>query len=70
MAARVAEDVGEQAAGAVDDGGLLREALHARDEPEHREHTLDAVEVAELGVQHRERVRRAPARRLGALLDA
>ena len=70
MPARVAEDVGEQPARAVDDRGLLREALHARDEPEHGEHAFDAIEVAELGVQHRERVQRAPARRLGALLDA
>ena len=40
-----------------------------RDEAEHGEHALDAIELTELGVQHRQRVQRAPARRLRPLLD-
>ena len=63
-----AEHVGEQAARAVDDRGLLREAGRARDESEHGEHALDAIEIAELGPQHRQRVQRAPTRGFGALL--
>ena len=64
-----AEHVGEEPARAVDDRGLLREPGRARDEAEHGEHPLDAIEIAELGLQHRQRVQRAPARRLRALLD-
>ena len=69
VATGVAEHVGEQPARAVDDRGLVLESRHARDEPEHGEHPLDAVEAPELRAQHRQRVQRAPARCLGTLLD-
>ena len=65
-----AEHVGEQPARAVDDGGLLHEPGRRRDEAQHREHPLDPVEAAQLAAQHRQRVERAPPRRLGALLHA
>ena len=49
--------------------GCCSNAGRARHEAEHGEHTLDPVEVAELGLQHRQRVQRAPPRGFRALLD-
>src|SRR5664279_1464894 len=68
MTAGRTEDVEEQLARAVDNRGLLLEAGRARDEAQHREDSFDAVETPELGTQDRERVERAPVRRLGSLL--
>ncbi len=68
VASVTTEHVGEETARAVDDRGLLGEALHARDEPDHGEHARDAVEGPQFGAQHREGVQRAPARRFCALL--
>ena len=49
--------------------GCSHEARRARDEAEHREHPLDVVEIADRGLQHAQRVQRAPARGVGAGLD-
>ena len=69
MAARVAEHVVQESAGPVDHRGLLREPRRRRHEPEDGQHPFDAIEVAQLGPEHRERVQGAPAGRLRALLD-
>src|SRR5665213_4140666 len=65
----VAQHVEEQLARAVDDRGLLLEAGGRSDESEHRENAGDPIERTETGSEHRERVQRAPAGRLRALVD-
>ena len=64
-----AEHLRQQPTRAVDHRRLLLESLHTRDEAEHAEHAFDPIEVPELGAQHGQRVQRAPAGCLGALLD-
>ncbi len=54
-------------AGAVDHRGLFLESRRRGHEPEQRQDAVDAIEGSELGPQHRQRVQRAPARRLRPL---
>ena len=69
VAAGVAEHLHEQVGAAVDHGGGLVETGRDVDHAEHLDDALDAVEVAELGVERREDRERGHPRRPAAVVE-
>src|SRR5699024_355091 len=65
----LAEKLAEQRGRAVRDGGLAVKVVRARDENEDLDAALDAVEIAELRLQHRKHVEHRVARIALALLE-
>jgi hypothetical protein len=60
--AAIAEHLDEQVGAAVDHLGLVAELGHGVDHAQHLDDALDAIEVAQLGLHHRDQVEAGLAR--------